>query len=180
MLTVLRITVDAMLPKENLIIRLQRDRQTLLATLTGVPDEALATPGANGSWSAMDILAHLTAWDGEAMRRMAFATGDSSTPPHDLDDEAHWQQWNVQQIEMKRLLGPRGVKVDLAGTWVRLMARIEALSPLDYARWLEIGSGIRLDHDREHTQQLRDWRDHWERSLPWWRRVGRDVKNLFN
>ena len=162
-----------MITKEALLIQLQTERQILLEVLEDVPDEALATPGAAGEWSAMDVLAHVTAWDGEALRRIAFATGESSRRPHDLDDTAHWQAWNEKQIELKRLLGPRGVKVDMAGTWLRLLARIKALSPLDYARWLEAGTAIRWGHDLEHAQQLRQWKARWERLLPWWRQLQR-------
>lgn len=167
-----------MIPKEEFLTQLKTDRQTLLQTLDGVPDEALAQPGPNGAWSAMDILAHITAWDGEALRRIAFAVGESDRRPHDLDDIAHWWVWNERQLELKRMLGPRGVKVDLVGTWLRLLARIEALSPLDYTRWWEVGTGIRPGHDLAHAQELRAWRAAWESSLPWPRRALRKCKHF--
>ena len=70
--------------KETLLTRLQTDRQTLLKTIEGVPNEALAAPNAVGSWSVLDVLAHITAWDGEMLRRIAFASGDHARPPHDV------------------------------------------------------------------------------------------------
>jgi hypothetical protein len=161
-----------MIKKEELLARLQTDRQTLLATVEGVPDEALRLPHAVGTWSALDVLAHITAWDGETLRRIAFATGESTRSSHDVDDQAYWLAWNEQQVEMKRVMGPRGIKVDMASTWTRLLVRIESLPPLDYARWLEIDPYfVKERHDLEHARQLRAWRKQWEQALPWWQRL---------
>jgi hypothetical protein len=44
--------------KEELLARLEADRRALLDAVEGVPDEALATSGAVGTWSAMDVLEH--------------------------------------------------------------------------------------------------------------------------
>jgi hypothetical protein len=148
------------------------DREALLNIVEGVPDEALTMPGAVGTWSAIDVLAHITAWDGETLRRIAFATGEGARAPHDVDDEAYWLDWNERQVEIKRIMGARGVRVDMASTWLRLLARIEELSPLDYARWTEVDPHFFEErHDLEHARQLRAWRAAWEQLLPWWQRL---------
>ena len=169
-----------MIGKAELVARLKTDRQALLDAIEGVPDEVLTAPGAIGTWSAMDVLAHITAWDGETLRRIAFATGQSARAPHDVDDESYWLAWNEKQVEIKRIMGPRGVKVDLAGTWVRLLAQVEELSPLDYARWAEVDPYFFQErHDMEHAQQLHAWRESWEQSLPWWQRLRRKLAITF-
>jgi hypothetical protein len=163
-----------LIKKEELLARLKADRAALLNTIEGVPDQVLVVPGAAGTWSAMDVLAHITAWDGETLRRIAFATGQGGRPPHDVEDDAYWLAWNEKQVEIKRIMGVRGVKVDMAGTWVRLLARIEELSAREYARWAEVDPYFfRERHDLEHAEQLRAWRKTWERSLPWWQRLRR-------
>lgn len=165
--------------KEDLLVRLQADRQALLDVIAGVPEEVLPMPGAGGAWSALDVLAHITAWDGETLRRIAYATGENNQPPHNIDDEVYWQSWNEKQVAMKRLLGPRGIKVDMASTWTRLLARLESLSSLEYARWLEIDPYVGQErHDLEHTRQLEVWREQWERSLPWWQRLKRKLSSV--
>ena len=165
--------------KEDLLVRLQADRQALFEAIENVPDEALRMPGAVGTWSALDVLAHLTAWDGETLRRIAYATGENNRPPHNIDDAAYWQSWNEKQVQMKRLLGPRGIKVDIASTWARLLARIESLSPPDYTRWLEIDPHSWQErHDLEHARQLQVWRKKWERSLPQCQRLQRKLTRL--
>lgn len=152
--------------------RLQADREALLEAIKGLPDDALTMPGVLGIWSAMDVLAHITSWDGETLRRIAFATGESVRAPHDVDDETYWLDWNERQVEIKRIMGVRGVKVDMASTWLLLLARIERLSTLDYARWAEVDPHFFEErHDLEHAQQLRAWRARWEQSLPWWQRL---------
>lgn len=168
-----QVTKNHIPSKEILLAQLQAERQALLSTLEDMPDEVLTISGVVGQWSALDVLAWVTAWDGEALRRIAFATGQTARQPHDVDDEAYWSAWGEEQIKMKRVMGPTGVKVDLAGTWVRLLARIESLSPLDYARWVEIDSHLRPGRDREFAEHLQRWREQWERSLPWWLRLKR-------
>jgi hypothetical protein len=124
----------------------------------------------------VDVLAHITAWDGETLRRIAYATGQSVRPPHDVEDEVYWLAWNEKQVEVKRVMGPRGVKVDMASTWVRLLGRIEELSSLDYVRWAEVDPYFFQErHDLEHARQLRAWRELWEQSLPWWQRLRRKL-----
>ena len=83
-----------MVEKAELLNRLMADRQALLDAIEGVPDGALTMPGAVGAWSVVDVLAHITAWDGETLRRIAFATGQSAPPPHDIDDEDYWLVWS--------------------------------------------------------------------------------------
>lgn len=164
----------AMSQKEELLAQLQADRQLLLDALEGVPDEALAGRAAVGEWSAMDVLAYVTAWDGESLRRIAFAAGESGRRPHDVGDEAYWRAWSQKQVELKRLMGPRGVKVDMASTWTRLLARVEAMSGAELARWAEVDPHFaQRRYDREYAPALRAWRERWERSLPWWRRLRR-------
>lgn len=171
--------VLTMIDRAELMVRLNADRQALLDAIEGVPDQALAMPGAVGTWSAMEVLAHITAWDGETLRRIAFATRQSTRPPHNVDDEAYWLAWNEKQVEIKQIMGPRGVKVDMASTWVRLLARIEALSLMDLVRWAEVDPYFFQErHDLEHAHQLRVWREGWERSLPWWQRLRRKISEL--
>jgi len=163
-----------MIPKTELLSRMQADRQALISVIEGIPEEVLARPNAVGTWSVLDVLAHITAWDGETLRRIAFATSQSNHLPHDIDDDAYWLAWNDEQVEIKRVLGPRGIKVDMAGTWARLIARIEALSSRDYERWAEIDPhAFDERHDLEHAHQLQVWREVWEQLLPWWQRLRR-------
>lgn len=157
------------------MIRLQQERQTLLRTLDNMPDEALIKPGAVGEWSAMDVLAYLAAWDGEALRRIAFAAGETHRPPHNVEDTAYWTAWSEKQIKLKQIMGPQGIKVDMAGTWVRLLARLEDLSPPDFSRWTQIDPDLRPERDRAYAEKLQAWRERWEQSLPWWQRWWRKI-----
>ncbi|MDX1521809.1 MAG: hypothetical protein R3264_09295, partial [Anaerolineae bacterium] len=117
--------------------------------------------------------------DGEAIRRIAVAGGEARVPPHDVTDTGYWQTWSKEQVEIKRIMGARGIKVDMAGTWVRLLAHIESLSPADYARWLEIDPQATARRDADFIPQLQAWRKKWEQSLPWWRKLQRRLRSIW-
>ncbi len=165
-----------MISRNDLLARLQADRQQLINAIEGVPEEALAQPGAADTWSALDVLAYLTARDGETLRRIAFAAGEQTQPPHDVDDTAYWTTWYEKQVDTKRVLGPRGIKVDMAGTWAHLIVKIESLSSMDYARWIEIDPNFFQERvNLDYARRLEAWRAQWERSLPWWTRLHRKL-----
>lgn len=162
-----------MLAKDELLAQLQSERQQLFKLLDDVPDEAWLMPGGVGEWRVIDVVAYITAWDGERLRRIAYATGESFQPPHDVNDTAYWQAWSEKQVEIKRVMGPRGIKVDLVGTWVRLLAQLEALSPAEYARWLALDPPLQQEQHGEQIRQLQIWREQWERCLSWWQKLRR-------
>ncbi len=39
---------------------------------TGLPEEKLLEPGASGEWSVKDIIAHVSTWEGEALKYLPF------------------------------------------------------------------------------------------------------------
>lgn len=156
--------------KDVFLAQLQAERLALLKTIDGLPTKALNLPDAVGSWSVTQLLAYLTAWDGERLRRAAFAGRESARPPHDVTDLAYWRAWVEGQIKVKQVMATRGIKVDLAGTWIRLLAALEALEPAEFARWLDLDRPGPAGPEPELTEQLRVWRGRWERSRPWWQR----------
>lgn len=165
-----------MLTKEALLAQLQADRQALLKALDDLPEAAMTEPGVAGERSVIDILAHLTARDGEMLRRIAFAGRESSRPPHDVHDEAYWAAWTETQVQTKRIMGPRGIKVDMAGTWVRLLVAIEDLVPADFERWRDLDPLWQERPEVAYLPQIGAWREAWEKSLPWWQRLTRKLK----
>jgi hypothetical protein len=163
-----------MIDQAALLARLQADRQAVFRAIEGVPDQFLIWTGPDSGPPPLDILAYITAWDGETLRRIAYASGQSSHRPYDVSNKSYWEAWSRKQVEMKRLLGPRGIKVDLAGTWARLVTRLESLTPAEYTRWLEFDPRLATERpDLAHAEQLQRWRVAWERSLPWWQRLRR-------
>ncbi|MEM7343814.1 MAG: DinB family protein [Chloroflexota bacterium] len=162
-----------MIEKEALLEQLQQQRKALFTLIDDVPEEVLALPNVVDTWSVLDMLAHLTAWDGEALRRLMFVTGESYQSPHDVHDEAYWREWGQKQVELKRVMGARGIKVDMAGTWVRLLARINELERFHYSRWLELNPQLMDSSNLDYIEPLQAWRDEWERSLSLWQKVQR-------
>lgn len=50
---------------DDLLDRLDASRERLLVAIEPLPDEALLQKGAAGSWSIVDVLINLTAWEAE-------------------------------------------------------------------------------------------------------------------
>ena len=51
--------------RDEILEQLDISRVRLLELIEPLADEALLEPGASGSWSVADVLAHLTAWESE-------------------------------------------------------------------------------------------------------------------
>ncbi|MDX1616460.1 MAG: ClbS/DfsB family four-helix bundle protein [Candidatus Promineifilaceae bacterium] len=69
---------------------LDSSRVQLLLALEPLPDEALKAPGAAGSWSIADILAHIVAWESELVTAlMRIDQGRRPARLLDLDVDAY-------------------------------------------------------------------------------------------
>lgn len=55
--------------REQAIRRMTRSRDATLRFLAGVPEAELVRSRTQGGWSVKDILAHIAAWEEEAIRR---------------------------------------------------------------------------------------------------------------
>jgi len=60
--------------REQAIRRMTRSRDATLRFLAGVPEADLLRPRTQGRWSVKDVLAHIAAWEEEAIRRFALFT----------------------------------------------------------------------------------------------------------
>ncbi len=166
------------LNKEEFLRQLQQTRQVLLSQLDDVPEADLTAGGVIGEWSLLDVLAYLTAWDGELLRRIAFASGEGRAP-HPVNDDDYWQAWTEKQLKIKRIMGSRGIKTDLAGTWVRLLANLEMLHPTEYDRLLTVLPPNYLAQQETYLKDLQQWRLTWEQNQSWWWQMQQRVKRWY-
>src|SRR5437588_8394277 len=67
----------------NAVDILKYGQQTVLQTLEGFPTAALETPGACGTWSVKDIIAHLASYERVLIDILAAFTGGGPTPALD-------------------------------------------------------------------------------------------------
>jgi len=156
------------LPKAVLIAALGASRAELESVVSQVPPERITEPGACGSWSVKDVLAHLAVendWlalqlerrargevpgPGELQRNQELGLADNETrnayyaQQHRDLDLAYVRDWDRRANE--RLL--------VALTELP-ESRLQEPDWWTYGRAL--GSVFDLDHDREHAQDIQRW-----------------------
>jgi uncharacterized protein (TIGR03083 family) len=155
-------------PKAILLAELGTSRAELESVIAHVPPERMSEPGACGSWSVKDVLAHLAVEnDWLALQLERRARGETPSPEElqrnwelGLDDNERRNAYYAQQHK------------DLDLAYVRDWDRranerlLTALAALPESRLLEpdwwtfgraLGSVFDVDHDREHAQDIQRW-----------------------
>lgn len=142
---------------------LRREAETwgeLWAITQGLDEKDWLVPGAAGAWNLKDVLAHVTAWQEEALKvlpELARQIVAGTEGPFDYDIEA----WNAAQYEARRDLSVREVREQSLAVRGQLLAMLGRLP----AEWLAGHKGIRewamystYAHYGEHLPDLRAWR----------------------
>jgi hypothetical protein len=148
--------------------QLEASRESFLELIEGLSDRELIEPGANGSWSIKDILAHLTRWEAGLVKLLwQLSVGQqpttaqfSKTPVDELND-----QWFKEMYArpLDRILE------DFHGVRTQTFRRLESFSDKiledkkhypwlsGRALWEWIASDS-FEHEAEHAQQIEVWR----------------------
>jgi hypothetical protein len=135
--------------------RFRQAYEDLFDLMANYPEDFRTKPGACGSWSPKQVLAHFCGWITEAHRRYsAFAAGDED----DITYEDH-DAMNSQAVVKREFKDWNTVMSELRGLVQDLSSRAEAVPPSitaddhRYSQWLNS-----LGDDCEyHTAQLRDF-----------------------
>ena len=161
--------------KEALLLLLTGYSEALMPILEGVPHEALELPQAVDTWSVKNVCAYFTTWDGEALRRIDFFSGQRFEPPHNLHDEAYWLAWVEKQLAIKGVMSVQGTLVDMIGTRQRLLTRLSDLSDFHLVRWLVEDPQATQPYFPPLIAKLKQWRATWDEANPpsiglkkWW------------
>jgi uncharacterized protein (TIGR03083 family) len=155
-------------PKAVLITELRASRAELESVVTRVPPERMTEPGACGSWSVKDVLAHLAVGnDWLALQLERRARGEGPDP----EELRQVQELGLADNETRNTYYAQQHR-DLDLAWVcdwdrRANERLlTALAALPEARLQEpdwwtgeraLGSVFDVDHDREHAQDIQRW-----------------------
>jgi hypothetical protein len=154
--------------KSELLSELEDQRQEFLDLLEDVPDEWMLVPDVVGEWSIRDVLAHLTAWEGQTVTLLFQVQHEIAKPTtahfgKETDDEINkrwheagkdrpfgliWEDWlNVRKQMIRR---------------VSDMSEQELNDPKRYP-WMN-GNPLTqlileavLDHEEEHADHIREW-----------------------
>jgi hypothetical protein len=142
---------------------LQQDRDAftrLQHAITGLDDEQM-TDVWLGTWGVREILIHISGWH-RAMIPAFGRVGRGESPYPEGVSYDDFDAWNARFVEAARGAGVAGVVAELEAAHRDFVAAASALGDDHYAagataRGLFEGAGP--EHYREHTEQIRRWRE---------------------
>jgi len=156
------------IPKATLITALRASRAELESVVSQVPPERMTEPGACGSWSVKDVLAHVAVEnDWLALQLERRARGEVPGPEELQRVEelglADNETRNTYYAQQHRDLDLASVRDWDRRANARLLVALAALpeSRLQEPDWWTgeraLGSVFDLNHDREHAQDIQRW-----------------------
>ena len=161
--------------KKELLALLEDSHERVLEAIEGLTTEQMLEPGVKDNWSVKDILAHLTRWEAELIKllwqaRQGMRPTSLLNQPHSVDVvNSRWYEED-QTRSLERILE------DFHGVRNQTIRRLEFFTDKDLndpkrypwsdgqALW-EWVAGNTFEHDEEHLEQLRAWRDRESKGL---------------
>ena len=149
---------------------LKYGQQTVYQTLNSFPIEACEQPGACGTWSVKDIIAHLASYEQVLVDILASFTGRATTPALDKFIELG-SLFNDSQVNLRKEKTLQEVLQELNETHIAAMSLLttipaEKLRQTGTLPWY--GAEYSLDdvivymyygHKREHSAQIAAFQD---------------------
>jgi hypothetical protein len=126
----------------------------------GLPEARLTEPGVAGDWSVKDVIAHVTAWEEEALTHLPHIL-DGGRPPRYSTTYGGIDAFNAQTMERTRALPLAEVLRRQEEIHRRLVAYIETVPEDQFARETRVRRRLRIDtygHYPLHAEMIRAWR----------------------
>ena len=142
--------------RQQLLSRLQSRWTAFTGAWAGLPEDAATAHPVVGDWSLKDVLAHVTTWEGEALKALPLVIEGKRTPRYRGID-----RFNAEQSARKRDLTLDEVHRQLDETHRRLLDLLERAPETYFATETRFRHRLRLDtygHYPEHTAAIVDWR----------------------
>lgn len=155
--------------KDEIVDRLEDDREEFLDAIEGLPPEEMQEPIAPGDWSVKDIIAHLNACEAELVKllwQLKSGRKPTSMLLGDIDIEAQNKQW----YEASQSRSLESVMSDFEGVRRQTARRVEAFTDQelnDPKRYPSLGNSPlwkwiaenSFQHESEHRQTILRWRE---------------------
>lgn len=146
--------------RQRLLRRLDKAWAALRESYVGLSDSQLTEPGVTGDWSVKDILAHVTTWEGEALKHLPLIIAGGRPPRYvrygGID------AFNAKTTEEKRGLSLPEVLRQLDDTHGRLIDFVQRTPEAQFTRDTRFRRRLRLDtysHYPKHAEAIREWRE---------------------
>jgi len=156
--------------KHELLTGMESSRAEIVEAMAGLSDEAMLEPNVVGAWSVRDVLQHISLWEAELVKLLVHVqqrrrpAGERWSGKLDID--ALNARWHAETLD--RPLDR--VRADFAAVRQQTQRRLNELAEADLTEtrafpWLK-GRALwqyvfedTIEHDREHAEQIRAWRE---------------------
>src|SRR5438270_12250720 len=108
--------------KQQLLKQLEKAWTAIKESYAGLSDSQLTEPGAMGTWSVKDILAHVSTWEEEALKYLPLILTGGRPPRYSRYGGI--DAFNAEMTEQKRGLAPCDLMRQLHETHRRLLDSI--------------------------------------------------------
>ena len=146
--------------REQLLKKIDTPWAALRASYAGLNEAQLAQPGVTGDWSVIDILAHVSAWENEALTHLPHIL-EGKRPPKYSDLYGGIDAFNALKVRQSRAVSPAEVLTRVEATHRQLVDYLESAPAEQLATETRFRRRIRLDtysHYPIHTQAIQEWR----------------------
>ena len=146
--------------REQLLKKIDTPWAALRASYAGLSEAQLAQPGVTGDWSVIDILAHVSAWENEALTHLPHIL-EGKRPPKYSDLYGGIDAFNALKVRESRAVSPAEVLARVEATHRQLVDYLESAPAEQLATETRFRRRIRLDtysHYPIHTQAILEWR----------------------
>jgi Mycothiol maleylpyruvate isomerase N-terminal domain len=146
--------------RQRLLTKLGEEWGALVESYAGLSDARLTEPGVTGDWSVKDILAHVTTWEGEALKHLPLVLAGGRPPRYVTYGGI--DAFNAAMTEAKRGLSLPEVLGQLDDTHARLVDLVARTPEEQLAPGTRFRRRLRLDtycHYPEHAEAIRQWRN---------------------
>jgi hypothetical protein len=140
-----------------------RSREATLKFLSRLPESEILRPRTQGKWSIKDVLAHIAAWEEEAVRRCDLILRDRGDRIVFYDDIKEVDRFNARAVARARKTSLPALLKRLARVRERLIERFLRL-PLESLNDPNHRYPVKLwlpefawTHEREHLRRMREW-----------------------
>ena len=146
--------------KQQLLKRLEKEWRAFQESYAGLSDSQMTKPGATKAWSVRDILAHVTTWEEEALKRLPVIL-QGGRPPRYSIAYGGIDAFNARMTEQKKGLALAEVRQQLYATHSRLVDFIQNAPEDQFRSETRFRRRLRLDtysHYPKHAAAIREWR----------------------
>lgn len=146
--------------REQLLMKLDRTWNEFQQSYAGLPDGAMLEPGVNGAWSVKDVIAHVTSWEGEAMKYLP-GIAEGRRPPRYATLYGGIDAFNAETHQRRKTLPLSDVLAQQMDIHRRLIAFLATVPDDQLAGGTRFRHRLRLDtygHYPKHAAAIRNWR----------------------